>query len=79
MFLSGVYTSDKDRVNFSTLLTEDGTKRDNPHRLLACIERAETKVKIQYLINESRSLSAGFIDLSDYFRVCHHMTRGRGY
>ncbi|MBC8014867.1 MAG: hypothetical protein H7X79_03875 [Sporomusaceae bacterium] len=74
MFLSGVHTSDEDRANFSKLLTESGTKRDNPYRLLACIESAETKDKIQYLINASRSLSAGFINLSDYFRVCHHIT-----
>lgn len=74
MFLTGVHTSDEDRANFSRFLTEDGTKRDNSHRLLACIERAETKDKIQYLINASRSLSAGFIDLSNYFRVCHQIT-----
>ncbi len=74
MFLSGVYTSDNDRAKFSRFLTEDGTKRENSHRLLACIERAETKDKIQYLINVSRSLSAGFIDLNDYFRVCHQIT-----
>ncbi len=74
MFLSGVYTSDEERANFSKVLTEDGTKKENPHRLLACIERAETKAKIQYLINASRSLSAGFINLSDYFRICHQIT-----
>lgn len=74
MFLSGVYTSDEECANFSKFLTEDGTNRDNPHRLLACIERAETKDKIQYLINASRALSACFINLSDYFRVCHQIT-----
>ena len=75
MFLSGVYTSDKDRLNFSRFLTEDGTKRENSQRLLACIERVETRDKIQYLINASRSLSAGFINLSDYFRICHQITQ----
>ena len=73
MFLSGLYTSDEDRTNFLRFLTEEGTKKDNSHRLLACIERAETKEKIQYLINASRSLSAGLINLSDYFRVCHQI------
>jgi hypothetical protein len=74
MFLSGVYISDEDRANFSRLLTEDGRKRDNSYRLLACIERAETKNKIQYLINASRALLAGYIDLNDYFRICHQVT-----
>ena len=74
MFLSGVYISDEDRANFSRLLTEDGRKRDNSYRLLACIERAETKNKIQYLINASRALLAGYIDLNDYFRICHQVS-----
>ncbi len=73
-FLSGVFTSEKDRANFSKILNKNGKQKDNSIRLLACIERAETETKIQYLINASRSLSAGFINLSDFFRICHQIT-----
>lgn len=73
-FLSGVFTSENDRANFSKILTENGTQKDNSIRLLACIERAETETKIQYIINASRSLLSGFITLNEFFRICRQIT-----
>ena len=70
-FLSGIDMEKNERAEFCRKLTEDGSKGDNPYRLLQAIDHAETKEKINYLVNASRSLSAGFINLSTYFRICH--------
>jgi hypothetical protein len=74
MFLNGIDVSDKERENFCKRLTEDGTKRENPYRLIQAIDRTDTKNKIQYLINASRCLSISFIELPLYFRICHTIT-----
>lgn len=73
-FLSGVDVSDNERAEFCARLTEEGANNDNPYRLLQAIEHAETHKKIDYLINASRSLAAGFIELPDYFRICSIIT-----
>ena len=44
-------------------------------RLLSCIEKSDAEKKIDYLINASRSLSADFITLEEYFRICHVITQ----
>lgn len=74
MFLNGIDASDEERSNFCKRLTEDGTKRENPYRLIQAIDRTDTKSKIQYLINASRCLSISFIELPLYFRICHTIT-----
>lgn len=74
LFISGVSMSEEERARFCAQLTEDGTKKDNPYRLIHAINNAETKQKIKYLINASRTLGAEFIDLSTYFRMCHAIT-----
>lgn len=73
-FLNGVYLSDDDRGKLCAKITENGTKNDNPLRLVESIERAETQQKIQYLVNATRCLLAEFIDLPTYFRICHAVT-----
>lgn len=73
-FLNGVYINDKDRDKLCARLMEQGKKEDNALRLIECIDRAESLKIISYLINATRCLLAGFIDLSIYFRICHLIT-----
>lgn len=73
-FLAGVYASDKDRASFCAKLAEDGKQQENALRLIECIDRAETKRKSEYITNAGRVLSAGFVSLPDFFRICHAIT-----
>jgi len=70
-YLKGTYLSETDRLKLSAILTEKGENGENPFRLLESIERAETLQKIQFIVNVSRCLLAGFIELTDFFRICH--------
>lgn len=74
-FLSGVFTSDDEKAKFAKELASNGDKNENAIRLLSCIEKTDTQRKIQYLINASRCLTAGFIALEEYFRICHVVTQ----
>lgn len=74
-FLNGVYLSEEDRGNLRAKIWRDGEYGDNPRRLIECIDRAETKQKIGYLINATRCLLSDYIDLSTYFRICHAITQ----
>ena len=70
-FLSGMALDENERLKLSAKLVEDGNKGDNPYRLLEAINRADTLRKIDFLRNASRALLAGFINLTDYFRICN--------
>lgn len=70
-FLEGVYPAEDEGRKFAAKLASDGKRQENALRLISCIDRADTIQKIDYLINASRTLSAGFIDLPTYFRICH--------
>lgn len=74
LFLSGMDMDERNRAEFCARLTADGKKGDNPYRLLQAIDHAETRQKIDFLINASRSLGAGFIELPTYFRICNAIT-----
>lgn len=74
IFLNGVYLDRDDCAKLCAVLTEDEKKQDNALRLMESIDRAETQQKIQYLINATRCLLTGFINRSDYFRICHAIT-----
>lgn len=74
LFLSGMDMDERNRAEFCAKLAEDGTNGDNPYRLLHAIDHAETRQKIGFLINASRSLGAGFIELPTYFRICNAIT-----
>lgn len=69
-FLNGVFLYEEDRAKFTAKLTENGENYDNPYRLAECINRAETKRKIRYIINATRCLLSDFIETSEYFRIC---------
>ncbi|MFR5815019.1 hypothetical protein [Hominisplanchenecus sp.] len=73
-FLDGVYLDENNRDKLRTKLVENGNEKDNAFRLLDSIDRAETKQKINYLINATRCLLVNFIDRSKYFRICHAIT-----
>lgn len=70
-FLNGVDTTEEERLKFCAKLTCDGTKKENPYRLVEVINRCDTQRKIEYLISASRCLGAGFIDSNTYFRIVH--------
>ncbi len=74
LFIYGIDMNEEERAKFCAKLTEDGTKGDNPYRLLQAINHAETRRKVDFLINASRTMGAGFIDLTTYFRMCHAIT-----
>lgn len=71
MFLNGIDTTVDERAAFCAKLTLNGTSKENTYRLIQAIDHAETKGKINYLINASKCLSSDFIDLPFYFRICH--------
>lgn len=71
LFLNGLEANDDERAVFCAKLAEDGKKGENAYRLIQIIDRTETLQKIDYLVNASRALGAGFIDLPFYFRICN--------
>ena len=73
-FINGVFLSEEDRSNLRAKLTRCGEEKDTPLRLIECIDRAETNKKIRYLINATRCLLSDYIELSDFFRICHAIT-----
>lgn len=73
-FLNGVYINEDDCAKLRAKLVEKGDSKDNPYRLVECIDRAETQKKICFLINATRCLLADFIELPTYFRICHAVT-----
>ncbi len=73
-FINGVFLSEEDRSNLRAKLTKCGEENDNPFRLIEYIDRAETNKKIRYLINATRCLLSDYIELSDFFRICHAVT-----
>lgn len=70
-FLEGVYPTEDEGRKFAAKLASDGKRQENALRLISCINRVDVIQKVDYLINASRTLSAGFIDLPTYFRICH--------
>lgn len=71
-FLSGKHLSDAERIAFCKKM-KDG-KTDDIMRLLHYIDRAENTQKNLFLVNAARSLSYEYIELSDFFRICHAVT-----
>jgi len=74
-FLDGVFFNEDNHAKLCAKLAEDGGSAENPHRLIECINRAETKQKIRYLINATRCLLSDFIERPDFFRICHVITQ----
>lgn len=70
-FYEGQDLSENERIKFCALLTENGSKPENQMRLIHAISQADTDRKIRFLVNASRSLLMGFIDLTRFFRICH--------
>lgn len=73
-YLNGIYVSEEDRAMFRAKLVEDGSSDENAKRLIACIDRAETTRKIDFLINVTRCFLSDFIDRTTFFRICHAIT-----
>lgn len=71
MFLDGIYLSDDDCAKLRDKLAENGNEQENAERLVTLIEKAETKKKVSYLINATRYLLTGFINLKEYFLICN--------
>lgn len=45
--------------------------KGNAVRIIDTLDHIDTEMKVRYLINASRSVSAGFVELPDYFRICN--------
>lgn len=69
LFIQGVYIEDEDVDKLRAKLSEHYSKDDNYRRLLMCIDRAETRSKIDYLINATRNLMDDKINREEYFRI----------
>ena len=69
-FINGVYIDEDTRIEMAAKLASKGTKEDNAIRLISAIDHSDSMKKIQFLVNASRCLLAGFIDLDEYFRIC---------
>lgn len=73
-YLNGIYLSEADRLKLCAKLAEDGKKRENAVRLIECVDRTETEKVIDYLVNATRCLLTGFINLNMFFRITHIVT-----
>ncbi len=73
-YLNGIFLSENDRSKMCAKLAENGKKRENAVRLIECIDNAETEKTIDYLVNVTRCLLTGFVNLNTFFRIAHIVT-----
>ena len=73
IFYNGVNNIDEDpaeTIKLSTALFDDPkTSEDNAMRLLGYIDKADSKMKIQYYINATRSFLLNMIGITAYYRI----------
>lgn len=73
IFYNGVNNIDEDpaeTIKLSTALFDDPKiSEDNAMRLLGYIDKADSKMKIQYYINATRSFLLNMIDRTSYYRI----------
>lgn len=74
LFLEEIYSDENNKVKMIAKFSEDGHREENAERIIACIDKAETKQKVNFLINATRCLLAEFITLQEYFRICSIVT-----
>ena len=65
-YLNRIFLSEADRLKMCAKLAENGKKRENAVRLIECIDRAETEKVIDHLVNATRCLLTGFINLNTH-------------
>lgn len=68
-FLDNVDSNLEDGIKFSQAISKDGKKEDNAKRIIQVIDSVESDKKVDYIINLSRSLRMGLIEISVYFRL----------
>lgn len=68
--LEGSFHSEEEAHKFSELLAEDGEKEEKAKRVVKIIDGLDSKKKANYIVNLTRSLLAGFINVTDYLRLC---------
>lgn len=73
-FLLGTFRNSDDRLKMAAKFAETGNKDENAYRLVQCIDRVDSMQKVDYLVNATRSVLAGFIDLPMFFRICQAVT-----
>lgn len=69
-FLNGSFIDEESRAKMAAVFAGKGDREDNAVRLLATIDKVDSMSKIKFLNNATRCLLAGFIDLTQYFRIC---------
>lgn len=74
LFLEEIYSDENNKVKMIAKFSEDGHRKENAERIIACIDKAETTKKVNFLINATRCLLAEFITLQEYFRICTIVT-----
>lgn len=73
-FLLGTFKDEDDRLKMAAKFAETGNRDENAYRLVQCIDRVDSMQKVDYLVNATRSVLAGYIDLPMYFRICQAVT-----
>lgn len=68
--LEGSFYSEEDARKFSALLAEGGDKENKAKRVVKIIDGLDSEKKAKFIINLTRSLLAGFINVTDYLRLC---------
>lgn len=71
-FLSDGSWTDEERDIFTSRLFEDEEKKEeNARRIILILYQAETRQKVNYILNATHSLNHFHINQSQYFRICN--------
>lgn len=74
-FLKGVYKSADDPIKLcEKLFSNEQTKRSNAMRVLQIIDKTENEDSLQFIVNASRAVLLGLIDVGMYYRICRAIT-----
>lgn len=69
LFLDGVYIESEDIRKLSARLAEQGGSSENAKRIIRIVDDLDSKLKVEFVINLTRSFMLGLIEKRDYFRI----------
>lgn len=76
LFLQGIALDDKQVELLRKRFETEGDTEKNTERLISCIDKLESKSKVQYLVNATQFLLSCEIDIPLYFRICSIISSG---
>lgn len=76
LFLQGISLYDEQLDLLRERFDSEGDKETNAERLLSCIDKLESRSKVQYLVNATQFLLSGEIEIPLYFRLCSIISNG---